>query len=89
MTHWTARVIAVWLASLPSLASARVDCDAVPEGPARTDCYIALGRIYRGQSDIGGGTARVQSHAARYRLRTGTDRPGHKRLGDDKGRTAR
>jgi hypothetical protein len=29
MVHWIAGVV-----------SAQVDCDAVPAGPARTDCYI-------------------------------------------------
>jgi hypothetical protein len=52
--------------------SARVDCDGVPAGPARTDCYIGLSRVYRGQTDIAAGKARVQSDAARLQQVTGT-----------------
>jgi hypothetical protein len=40
MVHWTASVVAILLASFPGVVSAQVDCDAVPAGPARTDCYI-------------------------------------------------
>lgn len=72
MMHWTASVIAVVLASFPSVVSAQVDCAAVPAGPARTDCYIGLGRVYRGQSDVAAGNARVQSSATRLQQVTGT-----------------
>jgi hypothetical protein len=41
-------------------------------GPARTDCYIGLARIYRQQSEIAAGVARQQSDAAIYRRVTGT-----------------
>jgi hypothetical protein len=60
------------LASFPGVASAQVDCNAEPAGPARTDCYIGQTRIYQGQSDIAAGNARVQSDAARYHRVTGT-----------------
>jgi len=69
--------IALLLASLPNFANGQ-NCESVPAGPARTDCYIGLGRIYQGQSDVAAGTARVQSDAARYREITGTERPKHK-----------
>jgi hypothetical protein len=72
MKQWTASVVAILLASFPGAASARVDCDGVPAGPARTDCYIGLSRVYRGQSDIAAGKARVQSDAARLQQVTGT-----------------
>jgi hypothetical protein len=76
MTRWSASV-AILLTSLPHFASAQ-NCEAVAAGPARTDCYIGLSRIYQGQSDVAAGTARVQSDAARYRQITGTEHPKHK-----------
>jgi hypothetical protein len=60
MKHWTASVVAILLASSPGVVSAQVDCNAVPAGPARTDCYIGLSRVYQGQSDVAAGGARVQ-----------------------------
>ncbi len=42
MTHWTASVVAILLAGFPSVASAQVNCEAIPHGPARTDCYLGL-----------------------------------------------
>jgi hypothetical protein len=75
MTHWTASVVAILLASVPGLASAQVDCDGVPRGSARTDCYLGLSQFYRGQSDLAAARARVQSDAAWYRAITGIDPP--------------
>jgi hypothetical protein len=72
MAHWNASVVAILLASFADVVSALVDCDAVPAGPARTDCYIGLSRIYRGQSDVAASSARVQSDAARLQQVTGT-----------------
>jgi len=63
--------VAVWLARSPDLASAQQNCQAISAGPARTDCYIALGRVHGAQSDLAAGKARVQSDAARYRQVTG------------------
>ena len=71
-------IVAVWLARSSDLASAQDNCQAMSAGPARTDCYIGLSRIYQGQSDVAAGNARVQSSAARYRQVTGTDHPKHK-----------
>lgn len=74
MTYWIAGV-AILLACLPELARAQVNCEAVPAGPARTDCYLGLSQFYRGQSDLAAAKARVQSDAARYRAITGTAPP--------------
>jgi hypothetical protein len=60
------------MANFPGLAAAQVDCEAMPAGPARTDCYIGLSRIYRQKSDIAAGIARQQSDRAIYRQVTGT-----------------
>jgi hypothetical protein len=78
MKHWTASVVAILLASFPGVVSAQVDCNAVPAGPARTDCYIGLSRVYQGQSDLAAARARAQSDAAWYRAITGTNPPKHK-----------
>ena len=78
MTHWTVSAVAILLASSPDVASAHVSCDAIPHGPARTDCYLALSEFYRGQSDLAAARARVQSDAAWYRAITGTHPPKHR-----------
>lgn len=65
-------VVAVLLARFADLAGAQDNCQAMPAGPARTDCYIAQSRFYGAQSDLAAGKARVQSDAARYRQVTGT-----------------
>jgi len=75
MTHWTASVIALLLAGFPVVASAQVNCEAIPHGPVRTDCYLSLSQFYRGQSDLAAARARAQSDAAWYRAITGTDPP--------------
>jgi hypothetical protein len=66
------------LVSFPDVSSAQVNCEAVPAGPARTDCYLGLSSLYQEQSNLAAGKARVQSDAARYRRVTGTSRPKHK-----------
>ena len=78
MTHRTARLVAILLASFPGVASAQVNCKAIPHGPARTDCYLGLSQFYRGQSDLAAARARVQSDAAWYRAVTGTEPPKYK-----------
>jgi hypothetical protein len=78
MKHWTASVVTILLASFPAAASAQVNCEAIPRGPERTDCYLALSQFYRAQSDLAAAKARVQSDAAWYRAITGTDPPRHK-----------
>ena len=59
MTRWAASIIAISLASIPSLVNAQADCNAVPAGPARTDCYLGLSQIYRAQSDLAAAKARA------------------------------
>jgi hypothetical protein len=71
--------VAILLACLPHVARAQVNCEAIPVGPARTDCYIGLSRVYQGQSDAAAGKARVQSDIARHRQVTGTSGPKHGR----------
>ena len=78
MTHWAASVVAILLAGFAGVASAQVNCEAIPHGPARTDCYLGLSEFYRGQSDLAAARARAQSDAAWYRAITGTDPPKHK-----------
>jgi hypothetical protein len=78
ITNWSASVVAILLASFPGVASAQVNCAAIPHGPARTDCYLGLSQFYRGKSDLAAARARAQSDAAWYRAITGTDPPAHK-----------
>jgi hypothetical protein len=83
MTHWTESVviiilIVIMLASASGVASAEANCDSIPYGPARTDCYLALSQFYREQQDLAAAKARVQSDAAWYRAITGTDPPKHR-----------
>ena len=72
MKWLAAGIIATLLAGFPGIVNAQVNCNAIPAGPARTDCYIGQSRIYQGQSDIAAGKARVQTDAARYEQVTGT-----------------
>jgi hypothetical protein len=78
MKHWSASVVAILLASFPAVASAQVNCEAIPHGPARTDCYLGLSQFYQGQSDLAAARARAQSDAAWYRAATGKDPLKHK-----------
>jgi hypothetical protein len=71
-------IVAVVLASVPAVVSAQVDCKAVPAGPERTDCYLALSQYYRGQSNLAAAKARAQSDAAWYRAIVGTAPQGNK-----------
>jgi hypothetical protein len=70
MTHWTASVVAIFLAGFAGVASAQVNCEAIPHGPARTDCYLGLSK-----SIVDNRTLplpeRAQSDAAWYRAITG------------------
>ena len=78
MTHWTVSVVAILLAASSGVASAQVNCGAIPHGPTRTDCYLGVSQFYRGQSDLAAAKARAQADAAWYRAITGTDPPKHK-----------
>jgi len=52
MAPWTARLVAVLLVASPAVAAAQANCEAIPRGPARTDCYLALSQYHRAQSDL-------------------------------------
>jgi hypothetical protein len=78
MRPWTASLVAILLVASPAAADAQPNCEAIPRGPARTDCYLGLSQFYRGQSDLAATRARVQSDAAWYRAITGTDPPKYK-----------
>ena len=79
MTHRIAGVLAMLLGAVPGVVCTQtVNCDAIPKGPDRTDCYIGLSRSYQAQSDLAAARARVQSDAARYRQITGEDLPTHR-----------
>jgi hypothetical protein len=62
----------------PTGAKARVNCETIPAGPARTDCYIGLGRISRQKSEIAASTVQQQTDTAIYHQFTGK-RPKTKR----------
>jgi hypothetical protein len=74
MTHWRSSIIATLLAvsSFAAVARAQVNCESIPKGPARTDCYLTSSELYRAQTDLATSKARVQSDAARLRQVTGT-----------------
>ena len=76
MMHWIATV-AIMLAIIPDAEGAQ-NCETIPAGPARTDCYIGMSRLYQGRSDLAAGKARVQSGAARYQQVIGKA-PRHRR----------
>ena len=78
MTRWAASLVAVVLVASPAVADTRVNCEAIPRGPARTDCYLALAQFYRAQSNLAADRALAQSDAAWYRAITGTDPPKYK-----------
>ena len=44
MTSRCASVVAILVASFPGVVNAQVDCGAIPQGPARTDCYLGSRR---------------------------------------------
>jgi len=52
-------------------ATAEINCDLLPIGPSRTDCYIGLSQISRQQTEIAAGVAQQIKHGARYRQVTG------------------
>jgi hypothetical protein len=80
MTHWASIAVATWLASFSAAASAQINCEAIPKGPERTDCYLGLSQLYRGQSDLAAAKARAQSDTARARAVTGAGLPKRKTL---------
>lgn len=68
----------LWAAGSLGLAIAQVNCETIPAGPARTDCYIGLSRINRQKSEIASGVAQQQAETAIYRKVIGK-RPNKKR----------
>jgi hypothetical protein len=58
-------------ASALGLAMAQVNCETLPTGPRRADCYIGLSRINRQKSEISAGVAQQQAETAIYRKVTG------------------
>src|SRR5579871_1931453 len=79
MAHWTIGAAIILLASFSGVARAQPNCDGIPPGPARTDCYLGLSQYYRAQSDLAAARARAQSDAAWYRAMTGINPPKQKR----------
>ena len=59
------------IAGWPDSGTAQVNCEAIPAGPDRTDCYIGLSRINRDKAAIAVGVARQQSDIAIYLSVTG------------------
>jgi hypothetical protein len=54
-----------------SAAVAQVNCEAIPAGPARTDCYIGLARIGGGNAAIAGAKAQLAADKSILRQTTG------------------
>ena len=54
-----------------SFATAQGNCEVIPAGPDRTDCYIVQSRINRQKSELAATIARQQADAATYRQVTG------------------
>ena len=76
-------VVVATLVGVPNDVSAQVNCETIPAGPARTDCYIGLSRIGQQKSQIAAGAARQLSNSAKLREATGATRkkkPRRKRV---------
>ena len=58
-------------ASPLGLAMAQVNCETLPTGSRRTDCYIGLSYINRQKSEFSAGVAQRQAETAIYRKVTG------------------
>ena len=70
--NWLAAVTVAATAALPPVTIAQGDCEAMPEGPRRTDCFILRARVQSLKSDIAAGTARQKKGAAKLESQTGT-----------------
>jgi hypothetical protein len=55
----------------PALVSAQGACEAMPRGPARTNCFIARARIANQKANLAYDKARAHADAARLRAVTG------------------
>jgi hypothetical protein len=69
--HLCGVVLLAIAAGTPRVATAQVDCETIPAGPDRTDCYIALSRINRQKSELSATIARQQADIATLRKVTG------------------
>jgi hypothetical protein len=58
-------------ASPLGLAMAQVNCETLPTGPRRTDCYIGLSYVNRQKYEFSVGVAQQQAEIAIYRKVTG------------------
>ena len=56
----------------PEFARAQGDCETMPVGPARTDCFMVRARIQGQKSDIAATKARQSTDAAILGVTTGT-----------------
>jgi len=68
----------------PAIETAQLDCDSLPPGPDRTDCYIGLARIKRQESAIAAGAAQRAKDVARYHQVTGRHRNAKPRAAKQK-----
>jgi hypothetical protein len=59
-------------AALPPVTVAQGECEAMPAGPKRTDCFILRARVQGLKSDIAAGTARQKKGAAKLESQTGS-----------------
>jgi hypothetical protein len=66
-----ATVAAIAIGS-PEFARAQGDCEAIPAGPARTDCFMVRARIQGQKSGIAATKARQSTDAAVLGVTTGT-----------------
>src|SRR4029453_3422131 len=69
----SALLLSLLLAALVSsqTAAAQGNCEAMPRGPPRTDCFIARARIASQKADLAYEKARVQEDIARLQAATG------------------
>jgi hypothetical protein len=59
------------ISALASAAAAQVNCETIPAGPARTDCYIGLARIGGGNAAIAGTKSQLATDKSILRQTTG------------------
>jgi hypothetical protein len=64
-------VILPAVAACPAVALAQVNCEAMAPGPARTDCYIGLGRINQTRATMATDAAQRSGAPATLRKYTG------------------
>jgi len=64
-------MFALAAAATPGPISAQGACEAMRRGPARTDCFIARGRIASQKANLAYDKARALGDAARLRAATG------------------